>query len=125
MVMTIFLTSLIRPYLGSSRTIHPGQKIHSSVTLANSSVTKKYTPEARPLEGSVSFSQNFWDPEWKDLRTSVEFDLDERLEEAIEAFVTNPNNANALQILCQIGQSSKRGRFFRFFQQFKRGSVRS
>ena len=124
MVVRNFLTSF-RPHPGSSRTIHPGQKIHSSVTLANSSVIKKYIPEARPLEGSVSFSQNFWDPEWKDLRTSVEFDLDEHLEEAIEAIVANPNNANAWQILRQVGQSSKLGRLFRFFRQFKRGSIRS
>ena len=42
-------------HLGSSRKIHPGQKIHSSLTLTNDT---NYTPKARPLNDDPKFWEN-------------------------------------------------------------------
>ena len=83
------LRYVIRFHLGSSRKIHPGQKIHISLTLID---PEKYTrPKARPLEkDSDSFWRKFRDDTWKDdssfKHTWIEFDLYEDAEKAIEVF---------------------------------------
>jgi len=55
--------AVIRPHLGSSRKIHPGQKIHGSFFLGD----MPYTPKARPLEADIGF--------WETLR-SEKFESD-------------------------------------------------
>ncbi|PPQ70201.1 hypothetical protein CVT25_011552 [Psilocybe cyanescens] len=49
-------TTTFKPHLGSSRKIHPGQKIHSSFILADKPV---YTPKARPLSDETDFWSKF------------------------------------------------------------------
>ena len=122
------LRDVIRFHLGSSRKIHPGQKIHISLTLIDPE--KMYTPKARPLEeDSDSFWLKFRGDTWKEdsfKHTWIEFDLYEDAEKAIEVFSANPNNTNASQTLREIGMSSKRPRlFFSYFtSKVKRGFAR-
>lgn len=48
------MAGYIRPHLGSSRKIHPGQKIHSSLLLDDGASTD-YTPMARPVDDDFLF----------------------------------------------------------------------
>ena len=71
-----------RPHLGSSRKIHIGQKIHSSLTLSDNT---KYTPKARPIVDNPNF--------WKEVRTMglgdwLAIDLYEYTETLVEKLIT-------------------------------------
>ena len=97
--------ALNRPHLGSTRKIHPGQKIHSSLLLSN----KFYHPKARPPEGDITF----WDRlrYEEDFRCKwVEFDLYEHAANVMEDFIIDPNNTS--HTLCSIAASSKLAKFF-------------
>ena len=102
-----------RCHLGSSRKIHPGQKIHSSLFLADTH--EEYTPKARPLPDD---KDSFWDDlrhKKENQREWLERDLYEYTGYVMKKF------SGDLQTLQQIGTSSKRAPFFRFCQSFKRG----
>ena len=83
---------MIRFHLGSPRKIHPGQKIHSSLFLADPDTI--YTPKARPLGNDYSF--------WDDFRNGkqnqwLERDLYDYTEDVIKNFSRDPDNT--MQIL--------------------------
>jgi hypothetical protein len=102
---------LIRPHLGSSRIIRPGQKIHSSFLLSSKN---EYTPKAHPLEDGDSF--------WKELRAAglgskmahqwLELDLYEYTKTVVDNLVGNfitRRQSVTLETLHQIATSSKPG----------------
>jgi len=90
---------VIRPHLGASRKIHPGQKIHGSFFLGDI----PYTPKARPFEDDVEF--------WETLRSKrfssdlVELELYEKTRLVMESFNDEP--AYAVDSLHRIATSSK------------------
>jgi hypothetical protein len=74
---------LIRPHFGSSRKIHSGQKIHSSLLLSNN---KEYTPKARPLDDDPGF--------WEEARKNglgdwLELDLCEYTGNLVESLISD------------------------------------
>jgi hypothetical protein len=78
-----------RPHLGSTRKIHPGQKIHSSLLLSK----KVYSPKARTPEGDTTF----WDRLRKEegfKRKWVEFDLYEHAANVMDDFIVDPDKAS-------------------------------
>jgi hypothetical protein len=97
---------LIRPHLGSPRKIHPGQKIHSSLTLTDKT-DGEYTPKARPLDDDPGF--------WEEARTKhnnwLELDLYEYTETLVKQFVTDAPGT-ALQTLRQTAMSGTTAQFF-------------
>jgi hypothetical protein len=112
--MVVYLTNwAIRPHLGAGRKIHHGQKIHSSLLLANNE--RNYTPKARPPDRSLI---------WKTLHDKgfgskmagqwVEFDLYQSTKTAVENLVTSLKDdvapgkkSAALEALYQIATSGK------------------
>ena len=85
-----------RPHLGSSRKIHPNQKIHGSLLLAGK-LKSEYTPKAHPLGGDSSF--------WERARTEglgnwLESDLYDVVRSHVENFITK-DDTTVWQILRQ------------------------
>jgi hypothetical protein len=107
-----------RPHLGLSCIIHLGQKIHSSLLLADKDV--EYTPRSHPLEEDSLF--------WKKLRDKglvskkanqwLELDLYESAKSIVESLVqglvedfTTGHQGNALETLYRIATSGKSTQF--------------
>jgi hypothetical protein len=100
---------LIRPHLGSSRKIHRGQKIHSSLVLSDKT-RGEYTPKACPLEGGPDF--------WEKVRTKglgdwLERDLYEYTETLVNRLI-GKDPGTALQTLRQTAISGTPAQFFIF-----------
>ena len=97
------LNRLIRPHLGSSRKIHPGQRIHSSLLLGDEA-SASYNPKARPVNDDSSF--------WTILRTKgfqsewLEIDLYKATQTAMEDYIAGNCNT-ALHVLNKIATSGK------------------
>ncbi|KIM34905.1 hypothetical protein M413DRAFT_32925 [Hebeloma cylindrosporum] len=89
-----------KPHLGFPRKIHPGQKIHSSLTLTDKT-NGEYTPKARPLDDNPGF--------WTEARTKhsewLELDLYEYAETLVKYLITESPGI-ALQTLCQTMMSA-------------------
>ncbi|KIM35808.1 hypothetical protein M413DRAFT_32265 [Hebeloma cylindrosporum] len=89
-----------KPHLGFPRKIHPGQKIHSSLTLSDKT-NGEYTPKARPLNDDPAF--------WTEARTKhsqwLELDLYEYAETLVKYLITD-SPGNALQTLSQTVMSA-------------------
>jgi hypothetical protein len=98
---------LIRPHLGSSRKIHPGQKIHSSLTLSNNT---KYTPKARPLDDDPLFWVHAHE---NGLGDWLELDLYEYTETLVERLI-GERPGTALQTLRETVMSGTSAQFFTF-----------
>lgn len=108
---------LFRPHLGSSRKIHPGQKIHSSLMLTDKT-RREYTPKARPLDDDP----NFWEKaHTTGLGNWLELDLYEYTKTLVRSLGTNecPDNGTALQTLRQTVISGKPTPFFRHFTVYR------
>jgi len=102
----IFLIILSRPHLGSTRKIHPGQKIHSSLLLFN----RVYNPKARPPEGDITFWDNLRNEEGFKCKW-VEFDLYEHAANVMEDFIQVVDPDNTSHTLRNIAASSKSAQF--------------
>jgi len=100
---------LIRPHLGFPRKIHPGQKIHSSLTLTDKT-NGEYTPKARPLYDDPGF--------WEEARMKhsdwLELDLYEYTETLVKCLFSE-SPGTALQTLRQTTMSGTTAQFFKFF----------
>jgi len=98
---------LIRPHLGSSRKIHPGQKIHGSLILSDKT-RGEYIPKARPLDGDPTF--------WEKARTKglgdwLERDLYEQTHALLQRLITE-SPGTVLQTLRQTAMSGTSAQFF-------------
>jgi hypothetical protein len=94
---------LIRPHLGTSRKIHPGQKIHSSLLLSDN---RGYTPKALPLDNDPGF--------WEEVRRKgLGYRLERDLYEYTKTLVWMLINEtpDTLQTLRQTAMSSTLARF--------------
>ncbi|KDR68088.1 hypothetical protein GALMADRAFT_146577 [Galerina marginata CBS 339.88] len=79
------------PHFGSSRKIHPGQKIHSSLLLTNKS-SKEYTPKARPAGDNPQFWESYREGgDW------LELDLYDYAKALLMRFISH--DVNAMQAL--------------------------
>jgi len=100
---------MIRPHLGSPRKIHPGQRIHSSLTLTDKT-DGEYTPKARPLGDEPGF--------WKEARTKhsqwLELDLYEYADTLVKRLVTESPGI-AERALRRTAISCASARFLTFF----------
>ena len=97
--------TLIRPHLGTTRTIHAGQKIHGSLL----TVYGAYVPRAHPVGDDTSF--------WTRLREDqpfrrkwVESELVEYAANAMDKFIFEPDEAS--KTLRRIARSGKTTQFF-------------
>ncbi|KDR68085.1 hypothetical protein GALMADRAFT_1354883 [Galerina marginata CBS 339.88] len=88
------------PHFGSSRKIHPGQKIHSSLLLTDKT-RKEYTPKARPVGDRLEF--------WRKDRTGfgdwLELDLYDYAKTLAEGLITEPDGS-AMRTLRQTATSA-------------------
>ncbi|PPQ69955.1 hypothetical protein CVT26_013291 [Gymnopilus dilepis] len=81
--------STVKPHLGAGRKIHPGQKIHASLILAN---RDRYTPKARPPE----YLTGFWEKVGPNvMRDWLEFDVYDEIDEAMSKFLAEEDDAAA------------------------------
>jgi hypothetical protein len=105
--VTFLLTNWsIRPHLGSCRKIHDGQKIHSSLLLADA-LGSSYTPKARPLDivnPDGSFWKNLGQPQ---LSHWVEADLYQYTRTLANALLSVQNYTVVSQNLRQTARSGK------------------
>jgi hypothetical protein len=96
--------------------MHPSQKIHSSLLLAEESNTNKYIPKARPYgKDEATFWTNLQNPA-KDSKFAakwLEVDLYKSTQAIVEGF-TGPDCA-ALQCMHDIATSGKISQSIRFF----------
>ena len=101
---------LSRPHLGSSRKIHTGQKIHSSLTLSDNT---QYTPKARPLVDNP----NFWmEARTKGLGDWLAMDLYEYTETLVEKLITGrTGTVTVMQTLRETAMSGPSAQFFIYF----------
>ncbi|KJA24886.1 hypothetical protein HYPSUDRAFT_452805, partial [Hypholoma sublateritium FD-334 SS-4] len=76
-----------KPHLGSRRKIHEGQKIHSSILLAEELIKGEYIPKARPLNDNIFF----WNTANLDkgLGQSLELELCDYIDNVVKRFITN------------------------------------
>ena len=100
---------MIRPHLGASRKIHPGQKIHSSLILSDKTHVE-YTPKAHPLDSDPDF--------WEKARTEglgdwLELDLYQHTYDLVKRLITE-SSGTVLQTLRQTAMSGMSAHFFRF-----------
>ena len=105
----------IRPHLGASRKIHPGQRIHSSLVLSGNS---EYTPKARPLKSEgPAFWRNLHEDVGGRRRDWLEHDLYEYTWDIVNRFVSegNQENSTVLEGLRQFITSSKFPGFYKKF----------
>ena len=106
---------MIRPHLGASRKIHPGQKIHSSIILSDKTHVE-YSPKAYPLGGDLDF--------WKKAHTKglgdwLELDLYQHAHDLVKRLITK-SFGTVMQTLRQTAMSGTSAHFFRFFLVYTR-----
>jgi hypothetical protein len=107
---------VIRPHLGSSRKIHRGQRIHSSLMLTDKT-HREYTPKARPLGDDPNFWEN---ARTTGLRDWLELDLYEYTETLVKCLGTeHPINGTTLQTLRQTAISGKPAPSLRHFTAYR------
>ncbi|KJA17515.1 hypothetical protein HYPSUDRAFT_124978, partial [Hypholoma sublateritium FD-334 SS-4] len=93
-----------RPHFGSPRKIHEGQKIHSSLLLAEELFNSEpYTPKARPVGDDPSFWQTARE---NGLGQWLELDLYEYIDNLVKSFVNSHDIgaifvANGQQAVCE------------------------
>ena len=98
-----FINENSRPHLGAGRKIHPGQKIHASLILAN---RDRYTPRARPPEHLTGFWEKIGPNVMRDW---LEFDVYDEIDEAVSKFLAEEDDAAAVVGLKSLDNSRVSG----------------
>ena len=99
------MAGYIRPHLGSSRKIHPGQKIHSSLLLDDGASTD-YTPMARPVDDDFLFWSKLQADKFKS--DWLEIDLYQATETVLRDYIDGHHDMS-FRILQKIATSGEPG----------------
>jgi len=96
--------NLIRPHLGSSRKIHPGQRIHTSFVLSDNT---EYIPKARSAVNEDGFWGDLRDESQTELRHKwLERDLKDYTWDIVRRFIDKPSSS-----LEGLGEYTPSGKF--------------